>query len=96
VLKNPEQIGLIPAPTQLLSIPDAAVFSGLSQSTLWRYIKRGALPKVQCGGPRCRVTVRREDLLALAQASYSTAAPTPSCLSPPKLSGRKPAWKQPA
>lgn len=82
--------------SDLLSIAEAVKYSGLSASTLWRYIARRRLPKVQHGGCGCRVMLRRLDLMALSAAE---PGPAPAPEAPPptrtkKLSGRAPAWKK--
>ena len=46
-------------------------YTGLSASTLWRYINRGQLPKVQHGGPRSRVAVRRAIAIGFVPPSHS-------------------------
>lgn len=86
------------AQKDLLSMAEAVAYSGLSASTLWRYIERGLLPKVQHGGPRSRVALRRLDLLALGQQGQDSE-PNPTADSATvgspnkKLPGRAPAWK---
>lgn len=36
----------------LLSVPEAGRYLGVSESTIWRMIRRGALPSVRQGGRR--------------------------------------------
>ena len=40
-----------------LSPAEFSSHSGISLSTVWRYLADGLLPKVQPGGPRCRVLI---------------------------------------
>jgi predicted DNA-binding transcriptional regulator AlpA len=93
----PASPGDTPSPKDLLSIPEAVQFAGLSASTLWRYIQRGRLPKVQHGGPRARVLLRRTDLLAVTADNLPSPEVPDAAVgttTAPKLSGRLPAWKR--
>jgi predicted DNA-binding transcriptional regulator AlpA len=88
-----------PARKDLFSIPEAANYTGLSPSSLWRYIGKGRLPKVQHGGSGSRVMLRRIDLVTLTAASTAIVpGPAPAAVAPgpSKLSGRTPAWKSAA
>jgi excisionase family DNA binding protein len=80
----------------LLSVAEAAKYTGLSASTLWRYVNSGRLPKVQHGGARSRVLLRRLDLSAITDSAdpSSSAAPSRAATCGEKLSGRRPAWKK--
>ena len=48
-----------------LTPEEFAHLSGLSLSTVRRYLADGRLPKVQPGGPRCRVLIPRQQFPAI-------------------------------
>ena len=86
-----------------ISASEFAQLSGLSPSTVGRYLKRGLLPKVQPGGPRCRVLIPRDALNTYRQDPESletepsgTDPEAPSASAPPampvRLSGPAPRW----
>lgn len=85
-----------------LSPAEFAAETGLSISTIGRYLKSGRLPKAQPGGPGCRVMIPRvalEPLIADAQSPSSVQDTTvdakPPCApekSPSALSGPQPRW----
>ena len=71
--------GAVPS-TEVASFLSPAEYSsrsGLSLSTVSRYLAAGLLPKVQPGGPRCRVLIPIEALNSLSlQATGRDTAPT--------------------
>jgi excisionase family DNA binding protein len=89
-----------------LSVEEFARRSGFGESTIWRYLRKGKLPKYQPGGARCRVAIP-EDALQKAIAwsasspsaatinSVSTETPQPaSGTQMKKRSGRRAKWKK--
>ena len=88
-----------------LSPEQFAQLSGYSLSTVHRYLKRGLLPKVQPGGPGCKVLIPCNALDSLTpdlnatQAGSDQAAFEASPIiapatteTPSRLSGPCPAW----
>ena len=86
-----------------VSATEFAQLSGLSLSTVSRYLKRGLLPKLQPGGPRCRVLIpcdaleafrRSSDAIGTEPDGTNSEAPPASAHSqtPPCLSGPVPRW----
>jgi len=76
--------------------------SGLSSATVRRYLEDGRLPKVQPGGPRCRVLIPRNALDAFRPQTARPGAPetrnftadesAPSLKNPPPHHGPAPRW----
>ena len=91
---------------EYLSPEQFAQLSGYSLSTVHRYLKRGLLPKVQPGGPGCKVLIPRNALDSLTPGlNATTAGSDPAVVSeaslpvtpattetPSRLSGPCPAW----
>ncbi|WP_428306234.1 helix-turn-helix domain-containing protein [Lacipirellula sp.] len=75
---------------QYLTPYQAVAVTGLSLSTVWRYIRSGKLPVYQPGGPRCRVMIPREALQGIV-ASVETACRTAPAR---KRSGPRARWKK--
>jgi hypothetical protein len=74
-------------PGAFLSPADFARHSGLSLSTVSRYLASGRLPKIQFGGRRCRVLIPRAALDGLPNLEppppYMTVAARSSLLNNP-------------
>jgi excisionase family DNA binding protein len=73
--------------------------SGLSDSTIRRYLASGLLPFVQPGGKRCRILIPRSALESLmdsaAESVNSPAPPIQQIQSKESVrSGARPRWKQ--
>jgi hypothetical protein len=83
-----------------LSPGEFAEHSGLSPATVQRRLAAGDLPKVQPGGPRCRVLIPRTALNDLAARGKNPAAVIfefkPSAAAPQddRLAGPPPRWKK--
>ncbi|MCA9179346.1 MAG: helix-turn-helix domain-containing protein [Planctomycetales bacterium] len=91
---------MLPEPPSFLSPQDFARVSGLSVSTVHRYLAGGHLPKFQPGGKRCRILI---PLTALEQFQNATSIqreqqPAPSDDAAPQPDNRslskgpKPKW----
>ena len=81
--------------------------SGLSLSTVRRYVKDGRLPKIQIGGPRCRVLIpldaiegslqRSPEVTEEGQATLQASSETVSTISSnksPHRRGPEPRWRE--
>jgi hypothetical protein len=88
---------------EFLSPAEFALFSGLSLSTVSRRLAAGDIPKIQPGGPRCRVLIPRwalDSVMALAIQDQGAAkregdrGDRQKALGIPRLSGPQPRWKQ--
>ena len=78
-----------------LSPQEFAQQSGLSLSTVHRYLKAGHLPKLQLAGPRGRVLIPRSALASIQEQASVPPVPRPATAnkpSSPKLSGPTPKW----
>jgi hypothetical protein len=93
----------IPNEQDCVSPKDFVRLSGLSLSTVRRYLKDGRLPKFQFGGDRCRVLIPRDALTQVRSNGIKNEDGTqaeplsvPSSIPPehaPKRSGPKPRWQ---
>jgi hypothetical protein len=72
-----EAVAPQPAP-DFLSPAQYASASGISLSTVWRLLAKGLLPKLQPGGPGCRVLIP----ITALQVS-SVPPPPPPAVTPP-------------
>ena len=80
--------------------------TGISMSTVRRYLADGRLPKLQPGGPRCRVLIPRWALFAIpvdephapeggiAQRPCPKEAEEPADIATRTLPGPRPRWRQ--
>ena len=71
----------IPPEQDCVSPKDFTLLSGLSLSTVRRYLKDGRLPKIQLGGVGCRVLIPRdavEQYLRSAANSDECVGPSPA------------------
>jgi excisionase family DNA binding protein len=74
------ELGKNSSDTYYLSPQAIADLSGLSLSTVHRYLDKGKLPKEQPGGKRCRVLIPR-DALESTNRNGESAGDTPTQLS---------------
>ena len=100
-----ESIEYLPSSQQYVSPQEFAAQSGLSLSTVWRYLKTGRIHSVQPGGNRCRVLVPSEALAQFTSASAVSRgadqqvapnagdAPAKRSQKACELSGPRPRWK---
>lgn len=92
---------------QYVSPEEFTSLSGLSIATVRRYLAKGKLPKVQPGGPGCRVMIPRDALEQIRQPSGIDAGETdadnhPSGAAsssaplarPSRLNGPLPRWQK--
>jgi excisionase family DNA binding protein len=75
------------APVNFLTVDQFCAVTGFSKATVNRLLAAGDLPKLQPGGPRCRLLIP-----ASALAVEKQAAPSASAAHPPRLAGRRPQW----
>jgi len=80
---------------QVLSVNDFAILSGLSLSTIRRYVADGRLPSIQLGGPRCRVLIPRDALLQVAKAESAAPLRATPLAEKKAISGPIPLWLSP-
>jgi len=105
--REPDVAAETPSGGDYLSPIEFSRVSGLSLSTVRRYLASGRLPKVQPGGRRCRVLVPREALEVFQPPaeSYATAqteireddhskGPSSKPSSQPRTRGPRPRWTQ--
>ena len=88
-----------------VTYPELSALSGYSVSTLGRLARKGAIQKIQPGGPRTKVVFRPDVLDQLAKAPPELCTPTgtptrtsdtPEENPSPLLPGPKPLWMQQA
>jgi len=90
-----------------LSPQEFSQLSGLSLATVHRYLKKGNLPFQQPGGPRSRILIPAEVLVAIVTVTPGSTskavvpAPVPKPIphtpkDPVRLPGPRPRWTLPA
>src|SRR4051812_14364263 len=87
---NPEARMATPTdPKQYLDIRELSARTGVSVTTLRRYVKEGKIEALQPGGRGGKLLFR---LNALERLAPRTSASPPAGAGPNRLSGRQPAW----
>lgn len=86
---------LVPPQKHYLDIDELSTVSGLSTSTLRRYVRQGKIMALQPGGPGSRLLFRPDALEAAALLPATPEIVTPAASGPGRLPGRQPGWMSP-
>jgi hypothetical protein len=86
---------LVPPQKHYLDIDELSALSGLSTSTLRRYVRQGKIAALQPGGPGSRLLFRPDALEAAALLPAASEIVTPASSGPRRLPGRQPGWMSP-
>jgi len=89
------KLQLAPPPKQYLDIDELSALSGLSVSTLRRYVRQGKITALQPGGPGSRLLFRPDALEGTAIHPAASGNVNPVGSQPRRLPGRRPDWMSP-